>query len=460
MAGEVIEIRPQAGPQEAFLASKADVVVYGGAAFGGKSFALILDPLRFIDNSEFGAVIFRRTSPQIRNEGGLWDESAKLYPLLGASGRDTYLDWTFPSGATVSFSHLQYEKDKYNFQGAQIPAIAFDELTHFSESQFFYLLGRNRSTCGIRPYVRATCNPDADSWVADFIEWYIEQDPKSSNYGYPIRERCGIIRWFTRIRNVIKWADTREELIEKYQVDGEELMPKSFTFIPALASDNKIGLSKDPGYMANLQAQDTVEYERLGKGNWKVRKAKGKFKRSHFQVVEEVPVIAKRARHWDLGGSSAKTADFSVGVLIAYDPQGLAYIEDVVRGQWEELERNTQIRDTAARDRAKYGNVKTSIEEGIGLSKAVTENIIKFCAGYAVKSIRPVGSKENRAEPLLTYCQAGNVRMKKADWNDDYLNVMTSFDPSDESAKGHDDDVDASSGAFTEVTTQHDYVYV
>src|SRR5262245_2745167 len=109
MAETALEIRPQPGPQEAFLASSADITIYGGGAGGGKTFGLLREPLRHIRNAQFGAVVFRRTSPQIRNKGGLWDESQKLYPLLGAESRESVLDWRFPSAATVKFSHLQYD---------------------------------------------------------------------------------------------------------------------------------------------------------------------------------------------------------------------------------------------------------------------------------------------------------------------------------------------------------------
>ena len=80
-------------------------------------------------------------------------------------------------GGKIRFSHLQFETTVYDWQGAQITLICFDELTHFSAHQFFYMTSRNRSICGVRPYIRATCNPDADSWVADFLAWWI--DPES-----------------------------------------------------------------------------------------------------------------------------------------------------------------------------------------------------------------------------------------------------------------------------------------
>src|SRR5580658_6295618 len=120
------EIRPQPGPQEWFLSSCADIAIYGGAAGGGKSFGLLMEPLRHIANQHFGGVIFRRTSPQITNEGALWDEAGKLYPLLGAEARVGSLEYRFPAGASVSFRHLQHEATKFDWQGAQVPFIGFD----------------------------------------------------------------------------------------------------------------------------------------------------------------------------------------------------------------------------------------------------------------------------------------------------------------------------------------------
>ncbi len=162
---ETRTLRPQPGPQETWLSSGADIAIYGGSAGGGKSWALLFEPLRHVANPGFGAVIFRRTMPMITNEGGLWDESMGLYPLAGATPMIGSHDWRFPSGANVGFRHLQHEVTKLDWQGAQVALIGFDELTHFTESQFFYMFSRNRSMCGVRPYIRATTNPDAASWV-------------------------------------------------------------------------------------------------------------------------------------------------------------------------------------------------------------------------------------------------------------------------------------------------------
>ena len=256
------EVRPQPGPQEQFLRTNADIAIYGGAAGGGKTWALLLEGMRHHAVPDYTAVLFRRTYPQVMAPGGMWDEAAKLYSLLGASPNRSSLAWQFTSGARIKFGHLQYEDSIYDWQGSQIAMIGFDELTHFSQSQFFYLLSRNRTTCGVRPYVRATCNPDAGSWVADFIAWWI--DP---NTGYPIPERSGKVRWFVRVGGGFVWADRPEDLRREYP----DSQPKSVTFVPARVHDNRKLLDKDPGYLANLQSLPPVERARLLGGNWKVR---------------------------------------------------------------------------------------------------------------------------------------------------------------------------------------------
>ena len=154
------KISAQSGPQTAFLRSGADICIYGGAAGGGKTAGLILEPLRHVSRvANFTAVFFRRTMPQITNPGALWDESLKFYPRLGGTPHLRMHEWRWPRGGKIKFSHLQFETTVYDWQGAQITLICFDELTHFSAHQFFYMVSRNRSTCGVRPYIRATCKP-------------------------------------------------------------------------------------------------------------------------------------------------------------------------------------------------------------------------------------------------------------------------------------------------------------
>lgn len=257
----------------AFLSTAADIAIGGGSAGVGKTYSLLLEPLRNKDVEGFGSVIFRRTSPQIRNEGGLWDTSSQLYSAVGAIPKESVLTWDF-GVSKLKFSHLQYEKDVYDWQGAQIPFIGFDELTHFTKKQFFYLLSRNRSMCGVNPYVRATCNPDPDSWLADFLEWWIDQET-----GFPIPERAGVLRYMVVDGENIIWGGSYEEVIQKAWhmlepivkrggINPKDLI-KSVTFIPGDIYDNKKLLETNPAYLGNLMAQDEATKAALLAGNWK-----------------------------------------------------------------------------------------------------------------------------------------------------------------------------------------------
>lgn len=266
-------VRPQEGYQMNFACSPADIVIGGGSAGVGKTFSLLLEPVRHKDVKGFGTVVFRRTSPQIKAEGGLWDTSMGVYPDI-ATARESTLEWDF-GPSKLKFSHLEYEKNIYDWQGSQIPLIEFDELTHFTKKMFFYLLTRNRSVCGVKPYVRATCNPDPDSWVAEFIEWWIDQET-----GFPMPERDGVLRYFMVDGDKYIWGESKEEVIEKAWfilepivqrsgIDPKEFI-KSVTFIAGSIYDNKELLSVDPAYLGNLLAQDKETQASLLYGNWKV----------------------------------------------------------------------------------------------------------------------------------------------------------------------------------------------
>ena len=174
---DFVVIKPQPGPQTQFCSCSADVAFYGGSAGGGKSFALLLDPLYHIDNPQFGAVIFRRTTKQITSEGSLWDVASDLYTSInGRMLQSPSLNCQFPSGMKVTFAHMEYEKNRFDWQGSRIAWIGFDELTHFTWKQFIYMFSRGRSSSGVPGKIRGTCNPDPDSWVRRFIDWWIGVD--------------------------------------------------------------------------------------------------------------------------------------------------------------------------------------------------------------------------------------------------------------------------------------------
>lgn len=294
-------ISPQEGKQTAFLSTEADVAIYGGAAGGGKTYAVLLDPLRHIAVPKFNAVIFRRTNREIEDGGGLWETSFDLYPHAGGSPNISKLRWTF-NRSSIEFHHLEHINLLSSMGGSQYAAIYFDELTTFEEQMFWFLFSRNRTACGIKAYIRATCNPEPDSWVAKLLEWWIDPDT-----GFPIEERSGVLRWGLRISEELFWYATFDEcyaahkeyvddLCEKMSKKTRKVRPtdliKSFTFIPSKVEDNEY---IDPSYIGGLLMLPEVDRKRLLEGNWH-RVSGGLIKEQSFSWYES------RGDAYHLGG--------------------------------------------------------------------------------------------------------------------------------------------------------------
>lgn len=453
-------VKPQPGPQTAFMATPANVCIYGGAAGGGKSFGLLMSALRYKNVPGFGCTIFRRNFNQIFSQGGLWDESMKIYQgIRGADPKFARGQWWFRNQngdivSKVTFAHIERDEDVHKWQGSQICEIGFDELTHFSEKTFFYMLSRNRSTCGVEPFIRATCNPDADSWVAKFIEWWIDPDT-----GYPIPERSGKLRWFIRRDEILYWANTKQELWKQFDLKTpeEKAEPRSVTFIMSKLEDNQELLKVNPGYMANLKAMSVIERERLLHGNWKIKAAAGLFfKRSQVgDYLSFVPDdVIEWVRCWDLAATE-KTENgdpaFTSGVLMGKRKNGRYIVADVVNKQMSASDVRQTIKHTAQQDIAKYKRVKIRLPKDPGQAgKEQAESYIKFLAGFNVVTVAETGSKEARAEPMAAQWQAGNFDVLTGAWNEEYLQQLENFPDSK-----FKDMVDASANAFTELETKN-----
>lgn len=448
---------PQPGPQTEFLNCKADIAIFGGSAGSGKTYGLLVEPLRHIPNKDFGAVIFRRTSTQIRNEGGLWDESCTIYPKFKATPRETVLDWIFPSGAKVKFAHLQYETDVIDWLGAQIPFIGWDQLENFTEQQFFYMLSRNRSLCGVKPYVRATCNPvpeddEIGGWLHRLIQWWINPET-----GLPIEERSGVIRWLVRVSDELHWGDSPDGLRELFP--GCE--PKSFTFIPARLTDNQILMQKDPGYLANLMALPLVDRERLLGGNWNIKASAGKvFNRAWFEIVDAVPSGGETVRAWDLAASEKKMVppknkhkdpDYTASCKMR-KVDGVYYVMDATAERLGPTEADNRMKALASQDG--IGCKVRWEEEGGASGKRDSAHLVKLLAGYDCKGIRPEGDKIVRAKPTAAQAEAGNVKLLRAPWNERWLNHMHG-----QPDLAHDDEMDAASTAFNSFTGRKKVLY-
>jgi len=402
--------------------------------------------VRDIQNELFRGIFFRRTVPQLRNPGGLWDESKKLYALTGANMRDQQMEWVFPSGAWVKMSGCEHDKDVFAHQGAQYAFVGIDELTHFSAFVFWYLVSRLRSMSGVRPRVRATCNPDPKSWVKEFIGWWLDAEGR-----YADPAKAGRIRWFVRDSDEIVWADTPEELQEARphlfeDVDDPRKIAMSVTFIPAKLDDNQELLKKDPAYRAKLRAQDQVTRAQLEDGDWKTDFTAGMlFREEWFEIVElhQVPDSVRRIRYWDLAGSKRRRSDFTAGVALG-ETDGIYFVLDVRNQKQTPYETEQLLKGTAGVD-GRFVPVHVEQEAGAGAAIAMDHLRRNVLKGYDVQTheVRGEGTKIDRARPASSAAQAGHVKLVRGPWNRVFLDQVQSFPDG-----SHDDVVDAFSGAF------------
>ncbi len=278
---------PNEGPQTEFLAAGEKDVLYGGAAGGGKSFAMIVDPLRYCHKKAHRALILRRSMPELRE---MIDKSRELYPQAfpGAKFREVEKLWNFPSGAKVEFGFLERDADVYRYQGQAYSWIGFDEITHLpTEFSWNYLASRLRTTDPeIETYLRCTANPGGvgATWVK---RRYIE--PSESNTSFTGTD--GLTR----------------------------------KFIPAKLADNPY-LANDGVYEQMLKSLPPIQRRQLLEGNWEVAEGAAFVEfdpNVHVITPFELPIAWERVKGIDYGYASEScclwgTIDINDGTLIIY----------------------------------------------------------------------------------------------------------------------------------------------
>ena len=279
--------KPNNGPQTDFLAAPERDVLYGGAAGGGKSYAMLIDPLRFAHRAAHRALILRRSMPELRE---LIDKSRELYPKAfpGCKYKEVEKLWNFPSGAKVEFGFLERDADVYRYQGQAYSWIGFDEITHLpTEFGWNYLASRLRTTDPeISTYMRCTANPGGvgANWVK---KRYVDPHPPNESF------------------------------------TGEDNLTRKF--IPARLDDNPY-LAKDGRYEEMLMALPPTQRKQLLEGNWDVNEGAAftEFEQDvHVITPFEIPISWERVKGIDYGYASESaciwgTVDPSDGTLIIY----------------------------------------------------------------------------------------------------------------------------------------------
>jgi predicted phage terminase large subunit-like protein len=427
--------RPNPGPQTDFLTRTCFEALYGGAAGGGKSAALLVDAIRYVGRGygpAYHAILFRRTFPEL--EKSLIKHSWDLYPRLGGAYNEQKKTWRFPGGERVEFAHIQHDSDVHIYQGAEFQFIGFDELTSFSESIYLYLFSRARSAKGVRCRVRAGSNPgnEGHEWV--FKRWGAWLDPECATKAEPGQELFFLRR------------DDVDTVVPK----GTP-MARDRTFIPARLEDNP-KLFDDGQYEATLAVLDPVTRERLRKGDWLIKPAKGLYFRRewlHFVDATEVPREARRLRYWDKAATEAekgKDPDWTSGARLALTKDGKVYVEDVARMRGNPGQVQDFIKATAELDGRE---VEIGMEQEPGASgKADAAAYVRLLSGWNVRPHQKRVNKIVAAGPISAQATARNVYMVRGAWNEPVVATLEQFPEG-----SHDDDVDAISGAYTVLTT-------
>lgn len=366
-------------------------------------------------------------------------------PKLRIKNRD--LEIIFSSGASLKFAYLDNPSDKYNFQGAELTFIGFDEIQQLSMDNVMYLLSRLRSTTvDYKKQVVATGNPDYDSFIRHWVEFALDER------GIPIRKDIYPTRYMLQVQggNLV-WGDSREELEAVYG-SGNESGILSFKFIPGTILDNGPLMAADPTYISKLKALPRVEMERLLLGSWYARQeASGLFKREWVSMVPYPnPLANQRVRAWDFAFSKPSEQypdpDWTRGVLVSKDKSSVYTIEDCVgmRDRAHEVEK--LIFATAARDGT---DVVISIpQDPNAAAGAYAKDLQRRLAemGFVCRLQRPVKSKITRFAPFSSVAQAGFVSVVTADWNKSLFEELEIFG----SAVKHKDDIaDCISDNFT-----------
>jgi predicted phage terminase large subunit-like protein len=369
---------------------------------GGKSDAILMAALMYVEEPNYAALILRRTYKDLSLPGALMDRAFEWLKPTDAHWNDVKKTWTFPSGATLTFGYLQHSNDIYNYQGSEFQFAAFDELTQFYQYQYEYIWSRLRKLKGsqIPIRMRAGSNPGGvgHQWVKD---WFITGDKP---------------------------------------------------FIPASYKDNPF-LNQDE-YEKSLDKLDWITRQQLKLGDWDVNPEGGLFKRKWFtdedHLIETYPTnIIQKCRAWDLAATIAKKGtdpDYTVGLLLGKDRDNNAYVLDVRR-----LRGSPQTVENEVLTCAKLDGRTTLIrmeQEGGASGKIVIDDYARKLAGYQFSGERAVKSKEERAKPVSSHAENGLFyTLINNIWNNDFLDELEAF----QTEGIHDDQVDALSLAFNEL---------
>ena len=400
--------------QQAFLLLNCKEAFYGGAAGGGKSDALLMAALQYVDIPGYNAILFRKTFQELSLAGALLDRAKEwLHPFRNTGeihwNEKTHV-YTFPSGATLTFGYLEHLNDRFRYQSAEFQFIGFDELTEFERSNYTYLFSRLRRLKGVSiPLrMRSASNPGG-----------IGHD----------------------------WVKRRFLLIGKG------------IFIPALMEDNKF-LDID-SYEESLAELDSITKEQLRYGNWDVKQEGSMFDRKWFEIIKPYDVpqeYINKVRYWDLAASDPKTSKskdpaWTAGLKMS-EQNGIYYIEDIVR-----IRKTPGVVENTIRATAKFDGYTTDIwmeqEPGSAGVNTIDHYSREILKDFTFRGQKETGAKALRAMKPSAAAEQGRIKLVEGAWNDDFLDELEVFP-----GGRYKDQADALSGAYDKLKNYINYKHI
>lgn len=418
--------------QARFLLDFDREALYGGAAGGGKSDALLMAALQFVDVPGYAAILFRRSYADLSQPGALMDRAREWFTPLKSEGvrwSEIEHKWTFPSGATISFAYIDKVHDHLKYQGAEFQFVGFDELTQFKEKQYRYLFSRlrkvddpNAPLSRVPLRMRGATNPGGPGhhWVyLRFVKPWEEWQKARATY-----------------------AALSPEVRALGTIPAPGPAPRPH-FHPATIEDNPFLNTGD--YDQSLDNLDHVTKLQLRKGDWQIKPDGRMFKRTWFEIIPEAPSDCRWVRWWDLAATDEdpdKDPDWTAGCLLGRTPQGILIIKHFVHIRVNDYEVEQAVRQAAELDGR---GVPIGMEQEPGSSgKTVIGHYRRVVLpGYQFHGNPSSGSKIERAKPLAARAAAGDVKLVAGTWTSTFLDELEVF-PDGE----HDDMVDAAAAAY------------
>lgn len=399
--------------QTLMLLTNGDLL-YGGARGGGKSEAVLMGALQYVEFSEWSVGIFRLTYKDLTSAGAILNRAESwLYenPILKKAGIEpayskTKYTFTFPSGAEIQFAQIQYDDDAKHYQGAEFNEIYLDEAPQFSKVKL------NRIKASVRKSIESplptgmkfTGNPGEVS-----TEYFRDKFVQGEGY----------------------FIDSK--FIDNYYLDFEEYEERVFE---------------------DLKYEDPVLYAQWRNGDWNASNSGSMFRTDWFKFYTTINErITRRVRFWDLASTEkvdptkGDDPDWTVGTLLFRGESGRLYLDNIVRFRGEPDEVEETIHEVAMQDGK---DVSIFVEQEGGASgKAYVNYLQRVLQGYNFEGISARKDKVSRAKPVASSVKYGNLRLRDGeDWIPDFIAELTSFP----TAKIHDDQVDSLSGAFAQIT--------